>query len=104
MRFSRWSATRVNYCHLGEIADSRDPVARLFGAAMAVRPRLFIDPAFVAIAATIKDAEVLKLVRDATDAALPPWAVCMGSSPTRIEDDVGIWGAAVTVQGAGVRA
>jgi hypothetical protein len=64
---------------LEKLLTHEDPVARRFGAAMAVRPRLFIDPAFVAIAATTKDAEVLKLVREATDAPLPPWAVWKGA-------------------------
>ena len=58
---------------LERLLHNNDPIARRFGAAMVVRPRLFIDPAFVALAATIEDAEVAKLIRDATEAPLPPW-------------------------------
>lgn len=66
-------------------------VARRFSAAMAVRPRLFIDPAFVAIAATTKDAELLKLVREATDAPLRHGRFGRELIPTGIEDDVRLW-------------
>jgi len=68
---------------LEQLLTHEERVARRFGAAMAVRPRLFIDPAFVAIAATTKDAELLKLVREATDAPLPPWAVWTGANSNR---------------------
>ncbi len=57
-----------------KLLGSDEPIARRFGAAMVVRPRLFIDPAFVALAASVEDAEVAKLVGDATEAPLPPWA------------------------------
>lgn len=60
---------------LEKLLTHEDPIARRFGAAMAVRPRLFIDPARVAITATTKDVEVLELVREATETPLPPWAV-----------------------------
>lgn len=66
---------------LERLLGHEDPIARRFGAAMAVRPRLFIDPALVAISATTKDAEVVKLVREATEAPLPPWAVWSGAKP-----------------------
>jgi hypothetical protein len=59
---------------LEKLLGSDEPIARRFGAAMVVRPRLFIDPAFVALAASVEDAEVAKLVGDATEAPLPPWA------------------------------
>jgi len=62
-----------------KLLGSDDPIARLFGAALAVRPRLFIDPAFVALAASVEDEEVVKLVREATEAPLPPWAEWNGS-------------------------
>lgn len=58
---------------LEKLLHSDDPVARRFGAAMIVRPRLYIDPAFVALSASVEDAEVTKLVEDATKAPLPPW-------------------------------
>ncbi|MEZ5961607.1 MAG: HEAT repeat domain-containing protein [Hyphomonadaceae bacterium] len=58
---------------LEKLLTSDDPIARRFGAAMAVRPRLFIDPAFVALTEAVEDAEVKKLVLDATAAPLPPW-------------------------------
>lgn len=57
-----------------KLLSSDEPIARRFGAAMLVRPRLFIDPAFVALAAPIEDSEVAKLVGDATESPLPPWA------------------------------
>lgn len=57
-----------------KLLGSDEPIARRFGAAMVVRPRLFIDPSFVALAASVEDAEVAKLVGDATAAPLPPWA------------------------------
>jgi hypothetical protein len=65
---------------LEKLLTHEDPVARRFGAAMAVRPHLFIDPALVAIATASKHAEVVKLVREATEAPLPPWAVWTGDS------------------------
>ena len=70
---------------LEKLLTHKDPVARRFGAAMAVRPRLFIDPALVATTAITKDVEVLKLVREATERPLPPWAVWTGENPTRVE-------------------
>jgi HEAT repeats len=65
---------------LGKLLTHEDAIARRFGVAMAVRPRLFIDPALIALATTTKDAEVLKVVREATDAPLPPWAVWTGAN------------------------
>ncbi len=59
---------------LEQLLHSDDPIARRFGAALAVRPRLFIDPAFVALATSVEDAEVARLIGDATEAPLPPWA------------------------------
>jgi hypothetical protein len=50
-----------------------DPVARRFGAAMAVRPRLFIDPAFVLLAMSVGDQEITAFVREAIERPLPPW-------------------------------
>jgi hypothetical protein len=69
---------------LEKLLNDEDPVARRFGAAMAVRPRLFIDPTLVAITAAIKDAEVLELVREATEAPLPPWAVWTGDKSNTV--------------------
>lgn len=59
---------------LEQLLRHDDPIARRFGAAVAVRPRLFIDPAFVALAASVGDEEILKVVREATELPLPPWA------------------------------
>lgn len=59
---------------LEQLLRHEDPIARRFGAAIAVRPRLFIDPAFVALAASVRDEEILKVVREATELPLPPWA------------------------------
>jgi len=59
---------------LERLLKSDDPIARRFGAAMAVRPRLFIDHAFVGLAATVEDAEVSKLIGEAIERPLPPWA------------------------------
>jgi hypothetical protein len=66
---------------LEKLLTHEDPVARHFGAAMAVRPRLFIDPAFVAATAITKDAEVLKLVRKATERQLSVGTVWDASQP-----------------------
>ena len=66
---------------LDRLLYNNDPIARRFGAAMVVRPRLFIDPAFVALAATVEDAEVAKLIRDATETPLPPWTVWDNPKP-----------------------
>lgn len=66
---------------LERLLHNDDPIARRFGAAMAVRPRLFIDPAFVALAASLEDAEVAKLIGDAREAPLPPWAEWDESKP-----------------------
>lgn len=70
---------------LEKLLTHEDPVARRFGAAMAVRPRLFIDPTLVAVTAATKDAEVLELVREATEAPLPPWAVWTGAKSNTVE-------------------
>lgn len=59
---------------LEKLLHSDDPIARRFGAAMIVRPRLYIDPAFVALSASVADAEIVTLVKDATRRPLPPWA------------------------------
>jgi hypothetical protein len=59
---------------LERLLKSEDPIARRFGAAMAVRPRLFIDPVFVALATSVGDEEVTRLVVEATKSPLPPWA------------------------------
>ncbi len=70
---------------LKKLLTHEDPVVRRFGAVMAVRPRLFIDPALVAVTAATKDAEVLELVREATGAPLPPWAVWTGAKSNTVE-------------------
>jgi HEAT repeat protein len=56
-----------------KLLNSEEPVARRFGAAMVVRPRLFIDPAFVELAAGVEDAEVAKFIGDAIEAPSPHW-------------------------------
>jgi hypothetical protein len=71
---------------LEKLLTDEDPVARRFGAAMAVRPRLFIDPTLVAVTAGIKDPEVLELVREATEAPLPPWAAWTGAKSNTVGD------------------
>lgn len=59
---------------LQKLLKGGDPISRRFGAAMVVRPRLFIDPAFVDLAAAIEDAEVVTLLGNAIERPLPPWA------------------------------
>jgi len=49
-----------------------DPVARRFGAAMCLRPRLVIDAERVALAEASSDPEILALLKKATP--LPFWA------------------------------
>ncbi len=64
---------------LEKLLTHEDPIARRFGAAIAVRPRLFIDPAFVAITAATTDAEVKKIVRRAIEMPLPVGTVWTGA-------------------------
>ena len=71
---------------LEKLLTHEDPVARRFGAAKAVRPRLFIDSTLVAVTAATKDAEVLELIREATEAPLPPWAVWTGAKSNTAGD------------------
>ena len=68
------SQPRKAIATIEKLLHSDDPVARRFGAAMIVRPRLYIDPAFVALSASVEDTEVAEWVEDATKAPLPPWA------------------------------
>lgn len=61
-----------------------DEIARRFAAAMAVRPRLFIDRAFVALAESSPDTEVAEIARDAIDTQLPPWAIWTDSRRSEV--------------------
>lgn len=60
---------------LQHLLSDEDAVARRFGAAMAARPRLFIDRAFIALAEASSDPDVVKTVREASESPLPPWAL-----------------------------
>ena len=66
---------------LEEMLTHEDQIARRFGAAMAVRPHLFIDPAFVAITAVTADPEVKEIVRHAIKMPLPPGTIWEGNNP-----------------------
>lgn len=61
-----------------------DEIARRFGVAMAVRPRLFIDRAFVALAESSPDPEVAQIARDAIETQLPPWAIWTDSRRSEV--------------------
>jgi len=58
---------------LRRLLNHDDPVARRFGAAMCLRPRLVIDPKRVALAEAASDPEIVDGVRSATP--MPFWAV-----------------------------
>ncbi len=60
---------------LKRLLTADDTTTRLFGAAMAVRPRKFIDVAFVALGEASSDPEIRKTVRDAKEHSLPPWVI-----------------------------
>ena len=70
---------------LQRLLTADDTITRLFGAAMAVRPRRFIDAAFVALAEASSDPEISTIAREAKEHALPPWAIWTDSRLIKID-------------------
>lgn len=70
---------------LQRLLAANDRITRSFGAAMAVRPRLFIDAAFVALAEASSDLEVRKTALEAREHALPPWSIWTDSRLVKVE-------------------
>jgi HEAT repeat protein len=70
---------------LKRLLGHEDIIARRFGAAMAARPRLCMDRAFIALAEAARDPEVVEIVREAAEAPLPPWAIWVDTRDTSSE-------------------
>ncbi|MBC7767171.1 MAG: hypothetical protein H7124_00100 [Phycisphaerales bacterium] len=68
---------------LQRLLTADDAITRSFGAAMAVRPRRFIDAPFVALAEASSDPEIRKIAREAKEHSLPPWAIWTDSRLTK---------------------